>query len=142
MQKCKNIKLGLKPSDNQSCRGLQNGLQMQTKCKGFSAKNRLFLHNALNISIIRRLSDLHEKRLFCARFALFFAPNPRFVHLFARYLHSYEKMVFPTFLSFLPLNPPFYAPTPHFPHFAHHFDARQNAKQMQMIRRKNRRKNQ
>ena len=27
-----------------------------------------------------------------------------------------------------------------FPHFAHHFDARQNAKQMQMIRRKNRRK--
>ena len=104
-------------------------------------KNYLFLHNALNISIMRYLSNLHEKRLFCVRFARFFAPNPRFVHLFACFLHSYEKMVFPTLLSFLPLNPPllFFNPAI-FRILPTHFDARQNAKQMQMIRRKNRRK--
>ena len=82
------------------------------KCKRnakvFSAKNCLFLHNALNISIVWQFFNLHEKRLFCARFARFFDQNPRFVHLFARYLHSYEKMVFPTFLAFLPLNPPLF----------------------------------
>lgn len=65
-----------------------------------------FLCNALNVSIMWYLSNLHEKRLFCVRFALFFAQNTRFVHLFARFLHSYEKLVFPTFLAFLPLNPP------------------------------------
>ena len=113
---------------------------MQTKCKVFSAKNCLFLHNALNVSIMGYLSNLHEKRCFCVRFALFFAQNPRFVHLFARFLHSYEKMVFPAFAAFLPLNPPFWLQRRNFPHFAHHFDARQNAKQMQMIRRKNSRK--
>ena len=55
---------------------------------------------------MRCLSNLHEKRLFCVRFALFFAQNTRFVHFFARFLHSCEKLVFPTFLAFLPLNPP------------------------------------
>ena len=58
------------------------------------------------------LPNLHEKRLFCACFALFFAPNTSFVHLFARYLHSYEKMVFPAFLAFLPLNPPLFGFNP------------------------------
>ena len=115
------------------------------KCKRnakvFSAKKHLFLRNVLNISIVRCLSNLHEKRLFCVRFALFFAQNTRFVHLFARFLHSYEKLVFPTFLAFLPLNPPLLGFNPAISHILPtHFDARQNAKQMQMIRRKNWRK--
>lgn len=91
---------------------------------------------------MRCLSNLHEKRCFFVRFALFFAPNTRFVHLFARFLHSCEKLVFPTFLAFLPLNPPLFGFNPAIFHILPtHFDARQNAKQMQMIRRKNRRKN-
>lgn len=108
---------------------------MQTKCKVFSAKNCLFLHNVLNVSIMQYILNLHEKRLFCASFARFFAQNTSFVHLFAHYLHKYEKLVFPALLAFLPLNPPLFMLQPrNFPHFAHHFDARQNAKQMQMIR--------
>lgn len=91
---------------------------------------------------MRYLSNLHEKRLFCARFALFFAPNTRFAHLFARFLHSYEKMFFPALLAFLHLNPPLFMLQLRIFHFLPtHFDARQNAKQMQMIRRKHRRKN-
>lgn len=86
------------------------------KCKRnakvFSAKNCPFLCNTLNVSIMRHLSSLHEKRLYCARFARFFAQNTRFVHLFARFLHSYEKLVFPAFLAFLPLNLPLFGFNP------------------------------
>lgn len=112
MQKCKNTKRGLKLSENQTRKGLQNGLQMQTKCKGFSAKNCLFLHNVLNVGIMQYILNLREKRLFCARFARFFAQNTRFAHLFARYLHKYEKLVFAAFPAFLPLNPPLFCFNP------------------------------
>lgn len=85
---------------------------MQTKCKSFSAKNCLFLHNILNVSIMQYILNLREKRLFCARFTRFFAQNTSFVHLFAHYLHKYEKLVFAAFPAFLPLNPPLFGFNP------------------------------
>jgi hypothetical protein len=87
--------------------------------------------------------QLARKTPFLRPFCPFLRPKHPFRTPFCPFSALIRKIGFSHFSGiFTPKSTPFILQFRNFPHFAHHFDARKNAKQMQMIRRKNRRKNQ
>ena len=93
------------------------------------------------ISVLWGVCPTCTKNAFSAPVLPVSSPKTPFRTPFCPFSALIRKIGFSHFSGiFTPKSPLFWLQLRNFPHFAHHFDARQNAKQMQMIRRKNRRK--